>query len=467
MFISIISLILLFVCFYTFPQWNWFFLLAVSFGFYWSMAGTPLLITLMLIIVATYFLGHAIKRHQTKPAQKYFIVVGIAINLLPLLILKYAPHFVPNLHWGIIGVSFFTFQAIAYLIDISTELAEPEDHFGHYALYLAFFPKVLQGPIERAHDLLPQLKSTSQINWKNCFENLKYALFFILLGAFKKFVVADRITPFVDEFYDHHVEYMGPLALIPLCLYSFQIYFDFSGYTDAALGVARLFGVKLTDNFRSPYFAVSVADFWRRWHISLSRWLMDYLYKPISFSLRKQKTFSVHFAIFITFLVCGLWHGTTFNFVIWGCLHGSYIILAGITARPRSILVQKLGLKKSPFLSGFNIIITFLLITLTWIFFRAENIYTSLAVLQNLFCYNNTSYSKEQFLFKQDSYDAIVMIVSLITLFIFEAVTEKEKFALQLRRVPFLLSWCLYSLLLFVILFFSVHGEKKFIYFEF
>ncbi|TLM59851.1 MAG: MBOAT family protein, partial [Deltaproteobacteria bacterium] len=278
---------------------RWLFLLAASLGFYASLKAPYLLGVLALVTVATYGFGLWIDRAGTPGAKRRLLWGGIAVNVAVLAAMKYVPFLAENLtllfgflgspvqlpHMQLlvaVGVSYYVFQAISYLSDIYLEIAEPERHFGYFALSLAFFPKLLQGPIERSGELLPQLKAPYVFDYGN----VRYGLLLFTWGLFKKVVLADRLGLYVDAVYADIPAYHGLPLLAATYAYAFQIYFDFSGYTDMALGTARLFNIRLTDNFNRPYLATSVADFWRRWHISFSRWILDYIFKPLQMAWR-------------------------------------------------------------------------------------------------------------------------------------------------------------------------------------
>ncbi|MBJ6725949.1 MBOAT family O-acyltransferase [Geomesophilobacter sediminis] len=269
-----------------------------------------------------------------------------------------------------IGVSYFAFQAISYLTDVYLEIEEPERHLGYYALYLAFFPKLLQGPIERAGDLLPQLKRGYVCDP----ERLRRALLQLVWGLFQKIVIADRLGSYVDAVFNDIHAYSGWPLLAATYLFALQIYFDFSGYTEMALGSAQLFGIDLTQNFNAPYRATSIADFWRRWHISFSRWILDYIFKPLQLAWRGGKKAGTAAALLVTFFVSGLWHGISWGFVIWGGLHGIYLACATFYGPYQKRLHRAMGLDKGTLLTVWQRGVTFHLVCFAWIFFRANSV---------------------------------------------------------------------------------------------
>jgi D-alanyl-lipoteichoic acid acyltransferase DltB (MBOAT superfamily) len=278
-----------------------------------------------------------------------------------------------------VGVSFYSFQAISYLIDVYLEITEPERHFGYFALYLSFFPKLLQGPIERAGNLLPQLR---EIRLDHA--SLYKGLIFILVGLVKKTIIADRIAVYVNHVYNDVFAFKGLIFVLATYLYSLQLYFDFSGYTDIALGVGFLFSLELTNNFNRPYFSKSISEFWRRWHISFSTWLMDYLFKPLQMTFRSYRTVGTISALMITFLISGVWHGSTLPFLFWGLLHGLYLSSSVIYGPYRKRLISSFPvLKKAPF-DLVRITFVFSLVSFAWIFFRANNMHEASYIVTHL-----------------------------------------------------------------------------------
>jgi len=377
---------------------RWCVLLGASLVFYAALDVPYLLAILMLVAVASYLFGIWLDKAQDPAAKRYLLWCGVATNLLILVAMKYLPflsgnlqavssllsldtHIEPVKAFVAIGVSYYVFQAISYLFDIYLEIERPERHLGYFALYLAFFPKLLQGPIERAGDLLPQLKAKYQLNH----DNLRMGALLFLWGLFKKVVIADRLGVYVDAVYrDVHL-YKGLPLLLATYAYGFQIYLDFSGYTDMALGSALLFNIKLTQNFNSPYLATSVADFWRRWHISFSRWILDYIFKPLQMQWRNWKNWGTAAALITAFLASGIWHGAGWGFVVWGGLHGLYMACSVFYKPHQKKLHKFLGIEKTRRLKVWQIFVTFHLVNLAWVFFRANSITDALYVLSEIF----------------------------------------------------------------------------------
>ncbi len=279
-----------------------------------------------------------------------------------------------------IGLSFHTFQAMSYTIEVYRGNQKAERHFGLYALYVMFYPQLVAGPIERPQNVLPQFHKY----FKYDFENVKAGLMQMAFGFFKKVVIADRLAMVVGHSYNHPEQHTGLTLLVATFFFTFQIYCDFSGYSDIAIGAARVMGFTLMENFRAPYLAQSISEFWRRWHISLSTWFRDYLYIPLGGNRKGE--FRQYLNLFVVFLASGLWHGANWTYIIWGGLNGAYQILAVL----RDKGLAQLGLvplknrPKTLFRSITNILITFVLIMLTWVFFRAVSVHDAFLILHRI-----------------------------------------------------------------------------------
>lgn len=387
------------IYFYTADRWRWLVLLLGSYAFYAALEAPYLLAALFLVTCISYICGLRIAAHKDEILRKRWLWVGNFSCIFILVFLKYLPFLqapATNIFGfskdvfstiTIVGVSYFTFQAISYLADIYLEIAEPECHLGYYALFLAFFPKLMQGPIERTVDLLPQIRKAYQFDYAV----MRQGLLLFASGLFKKIVVADRLAIYANVVYNDVSSFAGLPLIIATYAYTFQIYFDFSAYTDMARGCGQLFGINLTENFNKPYLATSIEDFWRRWHMSFSRWIMDYIFKPLQLGWRNFGSIGTSAALMITFLVSGIWHGATWGFVIWGALHGFYLIASNYFRPHQKKLYKKFGLEKSEFLRWLQIFITFNLVSFAWVFFRAENLTDALYVISNAFKADNGS----------------------------------------------------------------------------
>jgi len=295
-----------------------------------------------------------------------------------------------------LGLSYVTFTILSYQIEVKRKTIQPEKHFGYFSLYILFFPKIAQGPIEKPQRLIPQLHQSHSFNYPIVVEGLKL----ILWGYFKKLVVADRLAIYVDAVYNNSEHHTGPTFIIATIFFAFQIYADFSGYTDIALGSAKLFGFDLTNNFRRPYFATSVKDFWDRWHITFSIWLRDYIFLPfayfLSHQMNKQKYLNVSsdkwiymIAILVTFAICGIWHGVGWTYLIWGLLFGTYLTYSNWTREFHKRIRKQFHIRKTsrPYLI-YKTIVTFLLVSFAWIFFRATSTIEAFRIIKSIFSFS-------------------------------------------------------------------------------
>ena len=366
---------------------RWIVLLAASVASYASFGAPYLVVVLGAVAAASFGCALAMERTADPARRKRLLWIGLAVVLGALGVLKYLGFLGeginavgaflglrPTLPTGqiflSIGVSYYSLQAIGYLLDVHDEATPAERHFGHFALYLSFFPKMVQGPIERSEKLLPQLRDAPAIAG----DDLSLGLQRMLWGLFQKVVVADSLAPFVGAVYGNARSHHGLPLVVATYLFAAQLYFDFAGYTDIALGVARLFGIRLSPNFRSPYLATSIADFWRRWHISFSSWLLDYVFRPLQAGLRDWRKWGTPAALLVTFLVSGIWHGATWGFVLWGMMHGTYLASSLLFRPIRARVLGALRLEGSRVLGPVEILVTFHLVCFSWIFFRADSV---------------------------------------------------------------------------------------------
>lgn len=376
---------------------RWTALLAASLFFYmyWNWK----LIFLILFTIAVSFAGsHIIEKNRGKKwLCKLSLIVTLVVCFGILFFFKYFNFLSSSVNgimglFGVkkdplilnlilpVGISFYTFQTLSYVIDVYRGTVKPEYHFGYYMLYVTFFPQLVAGPIERPENLLPQLRAKNRPEWKNIVNGGKK----MLVGFFKKVVVADLIAVYVNTVYNDVASASGFGVLLATVLFAFQIYCDFSGYTDIAIGCSEIMGIKLMQNFNTPYVAKSIKEFWSRWHISLSSWFKDYLYIPLGGN--RCSVFRRNLNVFIVFLVSGLWHGAAWTFVLWGAIHGIYQIIGYFTNKPRQRLWEKLGVKPdNKILGAAKQLGTFLLVCFAWIFFRANSFADLKVLLAKLF----------------------------------------------------------------------------------
>lgn len=438
-------------------RWRWLVLLLASYAFYAAL-GVPYLPGVLLGVTAiTYGCGLLLARAGEEAKRKRIFWGGVGLNLAVLVGMKYLPVY-PVLVG--IGVSYFVLQAISYLADIYMEVQEPEPHAGRFALYMAFFPKLLQGPIERAENLLPQLKQAYRFDY----DNMRSGLLLFAWGLFKKVVIADRLALYVNAVYGDVHAYSGLPLLLATYFYALQIYFDFSGYTDMALGVGRLFNLRLTQNFKSPYLATSVADFWRRWHISFSRWILDYIFKPLQMTWRNwgtKGTAGMAVALLVTFLASGVWHGARWGYVVWGVTHGIYLAVSVYWKPHQEKLHKALGLEKTWVLRVWQIIVTFHLICFSWIFFRAQSLSDALYVVNNLFSgFGNY----RGFLFQHGTTELAALLMGLSIIFAVRLLWISGR---EMLDYPAWLRWSGYVALVEWMLLFNIDIQRAFIYFQF
>lgn len=378
-------------------KWRWLFLLVASYYFYMNWKPIYALL-IFLSTLTTYGSSILIARSSSKKDKTRYLVANLLINLGILFIYKYF-NFVNQsvyalldglgLHWEIadlelllpVGISFYTFQAIGYSIDVYKDRVEPEFHFGRYALFVSFFPQLVAGPIERASHLLPQFRQNFKFNSERLISGIEQMAW----GFFMKVAVADRLAIYVNAVYNNVDKHNGSSFWLATVLFAFQIYCDFAGYSNIAIGAARIMGFDLMENFKRPYFAKSMSEFWGRWHISLSTWFRDYLYIPIG---GNRVSYLKHLRnLMITFVISGVWHGANWTFVWWGVFHGTFLCAQVIIQKIRKSNNDKLSTQSAVirFVDGaINILFTFFLVNITWVLFRANSIFEAQTILYKM-----------------------------------------------------------------------------------
>ncbi|MCK5082965.1 MAG: MBOAT family protein, partial [Candidatus Omnitrophica bacterium] len=380
-------------------RFRWIFLLCASYYFYMCWKPEYVLLIMASTLIG-YYTGLQMDKATVRSRRKMFLILSLVSNLGILFAFKYFNLLNDSLRAGFnhfnilynipafdvllpIGISFYTFQTLSYTIEVYRGNQKPEKHLGIFALYVAFFPQLVAGPIERSTNLLPQFYQRQRFD----LQRIKNGLLLMAWGFFKKLIIADRIAVLVNQIYNNPTDYSGAPLIIATYLFAFQIYCDFSGYSDIAIGGAQVLGIDLMKNFKFPYMAKSVSEFWKRWHISLSTWFRDYLYIPLGGNrVTTQRWF---FNIIIVFLISGLWHGANWTFVIWGALHGFYILFSFVTAKKRQSMASLLRLDQYPKIWGaVKTFITFNLIVFAWIFFRANSISDAMYICAHLFSGN-------------------------------------------------------------------------------
>ena len=454
------------------------FLLIVSYVFY--MMWNYKLIFLILFTTVISFLGGILihKNKDNKKLKIFLMIISIILCLSVLVVFKYF-NFLANIFVSIansisnnsydyivfniilpVGISFYTFQTLSYVIDVYTGKYEPEKNFFYYALYVSFFPQLVAGPIERSDNLIPQFKEKEGINK----ENISIGLRYMLKGYVEKILIADIIGLFVNPIFNNINNTNGLLVFIGSILFAIQILGDFSGYSNIAIGVARLFNIKLTKNFDEPYKAKSIKEFWRRWHISLSSWFKDYLYIPMGGS--HVSTFRWIINILVVFIVSGLWHGAGYTFLIWGFLHGIYQVIGKLTLNARNKLLTKMHFSER-LTNITRTIITFLLICFAWISFRSNSISDMLDAYRLLF--TSWNFNHEYFLDVSSilnlNWINALLIVCPIVIYLF---LDKLIFKIKNRYISYLvyvvLAWGVISAYLYLG---YLGSSSTFIYFQF
>ena len=454
--------------FYVLPQKaRWLMLLVASCVFYMWFVPKYILILLVTIVV-DFAAGLLMERYTDQPRiKKVFFIFSIVSTLTVLLIFKYLNFLTANLDQlcaslGMethlvthiilpIGLSFHTFQSMSYVIEVYRGHQKAERHFGYYALYVMFFPQLVTGPIERPANLLRQLHEEKEFRY----ENISKGMRLILFGFFVKMVVADHLGEYVDEVYGHLDEYNSWTVLCCMVFYSFQIYCDFFGYSTIALGSAKLMGFDITDNFKSPYLSKNIAEFWHRWHISLSTWFRDYVYIPLGGSRVKFGRWM--FNILVVFVLSGIWHGAAWTFLLWGFAHGLlHIVEKVLRERIPKKESQSKWLKIS--IDALCVLKTFVLVTLFWVMFRATDFEHLKAIFVTAF---TNFHGGEQMSVKPG------MWIYLGLFILSDIVLRNTRFDLWCDNKPLAVRWLIYAVLVFMVICCSSVFNFPFIYFQF
>jgi D-alanyl-lipoteichoic acid acyltransferase DltB (MBOAT superfamily) len=433
------------------------FLVASSLFFYswWNVVYLPIILISMLF---NYVLGSSLSKDNKKSfSKKTLLFFGISLNLALLGYFKYADFFIDNfnmlinsnvelLHLALpLAISFFTFQQIAYLVD-SYKSETHEYDFLNYSLFVTFFPQLIAGPIVHHKEMMPQFSKIK--NKVKNYRNISLGLFIFSIGLFKKVVIADTFAKWATEGFDHTVVLNLFEAWTTSLSYTFQLYFDFSGYTDMAIGAALLFNIRLPLNFNSPYKALNIQDFWRRWHITLSRFLKDYVYIPLGGN--KKGNFRTYNNLMATFILGGLWHGAGWTFVFWGFLHGFALTIHRVW--------QSFGFKMWSWFAWF---ITFNFVNIAWVFFRANEWKDAVKILKGMFLLNSLDFEKYLFTVKDNNIIIIWLFVGLsICLFFNNSMEKINKFKPTVLNSFIMVFLLVYSILL-------LSNKSEFLYFNF
>lgn len=457
-------------------------LLGASLLFYAS-GGIQYLPFLLMAVVVSYFCALACEKYPDR--KRIALLIWTVLGLVLLFSMKYLAFAcslgvrffkllgvtVESPDFGVflpIGISFYTFSTIGYLMDVYRGKIRAEKNFINYALFTTFFPYVLSGPIERAEHILPQLKKPRGFS----FENVRQGVYRMLWGYFLKLVIAERLGIFVNRVYGDYSAYTGAHLLIATVLFSFQLYGDFAGYSEIAIGAAKILGIDVMQNFRAPYFARSVSEFFKRWHISLNRWFVDYLYIPLGGN--RKGRWRKYFNVMVTFLFSGLWHGAGLGFVVWGGLNGMYMVVSDMTRKGRKTLKEKLGVRTECFsYSLWQTVFTFIAVDFAWLFFRADSLRHSLEIIKKiLFSFHPQSLIDRSLLtMGLDGYDWFLLGICGLLWLMVDLIREKCSLYEKLREQNLLFCYLIFMAGFFGILVFGVYGPDfsagSFLYFQF
>jgi D-alanyl-lipoteichoic acid acyltransferase DltB (MBOAT superfamily) len=447
-------------------------MLLVASCIFYSAWDWRFLFLIFVSLTTDYLCSLKIHASDNEKRRKFFLVLSILINLSILGVFKYFNFFVSSLKvflgcFGLnihpivlqialpIGISFYTLKTMSYTIDVYTRKIEPTRSYLDYFLFVIFFPLLLSGPIMRAEDLLPQIASPRKLRLDWFYEGC----YLIFWGLFQKIFIADNLAKIVDFVFNAPAPYNGVQVLLTLYAFAFQIYCDFAGYSNIARGLGRCMGFDIIINFNLPYFATNPQEFWKRWHISLSTWLHDYLYTPIAFSKRSWGNWGVVFALMATFILCGLWHGAAWTFVIWGAYQGMLLVihrflkpLFELISSPKSIMNRRIRFI-------IKVIFFFHLACLGWLIFRAHSVGQSLEMLQAL-VFN--------FKFSKESFGVILNIIALICILLIVQVFQFiKKDQLFIFKQNWMIRAAFYYVIFYLILIFGVANGREFVYFRF
>ncbi len=458
------------------------FLLLASWLFY-GLYSWRFLLLLISVSLLNYIIGIRIEESRSDKTRKLWFAAGLVINIGTLFLFKYYNFFVKNFIDLLslsgyklsvstlkiilpVGISFYTFLSLSYIIDIYRKNLTPGRNIAEVMLSLSFFPIILAGPIQRPSTLLPQIGKKREFIYERTVDGLGQ----ILWGLFVKTVIADNLAPVVDDIFQNSTACTGSTLLTGIIFYTIQIYADFSGYSNIAIGVAKLFGFELMKNFNYPYFSRDITGFWRKWHISLTSWFRDYIFLPLSFKISwkikrervfflKKDKFIYIIASLITWFLTGLWHGAGYTYIIWGSINGVFLILFHLQVKPRKKLFKKLKLRNdNPVIVISEAIFNLSVIMLAWIFFRADTVSNALSYLKNLFSSS---------LFSMPQTVSIKPFILIIIFIIMEWFQKDKDHVLQLTNIRNrFLKWSIYLVIVEMILLLGA-GNHKFIYFQF
>lgn len=443
------------------------FIILFSLFFYYKLTGWYLFIMLLTASI-DFFIALSIQKTNNKKRKFILLLISICTSLGLLIYFKYI-HFIMENIYSIVkleynalniliplGISFYTFRTISYVIDVYREEIKPTTKYTEYIAYMSFFPLLIAGPITRAKNFIPQLRRNFILND----EKINKALFLLIIGLIKKAVIADYIGQYCNLVFDAPAGYSGFENLIAVYGFALQIYFDFSGYTDMAIGIAKLMGFDIGINFNKPYHSLNITEFWRCWHISLSTWLRDYVFTPMAFKFRRWGKAGVISSLFITFLICGFWHGANWNFIFWGGLLGLIMGGESLTSKYRKRMKKKTNPTLYKILSWF---LTFHIITFLWIFFRSPDLQASGVIINRIF-------SDFSWTYLSPFYDARPLLIwTIITGFIFYCIPTRwySFILLRFQLLPYWVKLILFIIVIQLVIQFQNTDVQAFIYAQF
>ncbi|WP_159022152.1 MBOAT family protein [Formosa sp. L2A11] len=457
-------------------------LLIVSYTFYgwWDWR---FLFLIAISSIVDFYVGKELGDTIDNAKRKRLLYLSLLVNLGFLVYFKYTNFFIDTFVDSFklfgktlevstlniilpVGISFYTFQTLSYTIDVYKKQLKPSKDPIAFFAFVSFFPQLVAGPIERASHLLPQFYKT----YKFDYNQVKSGLLLMAFGLFKKMVIADRAALYVNEVYNNPGNYEGVETIIATVLFAFQIYCDFSGYSDIAIGASRTMGFDLMKNFDSPYLSKSITEFWRRWHISLSTWFRDYVYIPLGGN--RNGKFKTYFNLFIVFVISGLWHGAAITFLVWGAIHGFIIVLEKATYKRKKAIFKLLKINTNSFSNKLLfILVTFSIVCVAWVFFRANSFLDSKLIISSFF--NNNLYEllgDQLYLIGLKENEFSIMILSIILMILIERSHKKQSFVKVLSEQSLPFRWSVYVGIVVFITIFGVYGDSmasSFIYFQF
>ena len=475
--------IISFLVYYMLPAKNkWIWLLISSAFFYMFLNPIYILVPILLGLIA-YYGGILIEKTLVQKVKKRIFIISTFLIVLILVFFKYI-NFLTSLLLDFLnlfnskvfissgvdnifvfkiliplGISFITFQLLGYLIEIYRNNNKAEKNVGHFLTYVLFFPKVLMGPIERPHNFLPQLKKDIKFNYGDVTSGLKL----IVWGLIKKAIIADRLSVFVTDVYSNAQNYSGIVLILACIFFTFQLYADFSGYTDMAIGMAKVFGFNLSQNFDRPFIAKSISEFWRRWHMTLSSWFVDYFYNPIAIEKRNWGRIGVIYASMLTFLILGLWHGPNITFLVFGGLHGVMVATEFLTRNGRKKIRKKIPV----FFNDVGaMIFTFSFFSFSLIFFRSNSVSDAFYIIKHFFVALKTSQLDQLIIVSKNYWTLIELLISIALLLIMEFYGY-SRLSDILNKRPIYFRWLIYIIVVLFVCIFGIYYNKQFIYVQF